>query len=266
MKAEKKNVSLHTCKNVVRMLRVLIVDDELGARRALQKNIEENCPELEIVATAANVPEAVRAIGLHSPDIVFLDIEMAGYNGFQLFDFFEKITFDVVFVTAYNQYAVRAFETAAIDYLLKPVSADRLLRAMEKIIQLRHSDTLQARRNYFQTYIENERKQRLSIETKEGVIWINTQDLVRIEADGAYSVLYLQNGKKHTVSKNIGDYEERLTHHSKTFFRAHRSHLININYVETVQNNGDIILLDGSSIPIARTRKSELIELLKNDI
>ena len=244
------------------VLNALIVDDESAPKKVLTELLRRYCPNVIVVGIAQSVPEAVQKINKLNPDIVFLDIEMPGLNGFQLFDFFDTITFDVIFVTAYNQYAVQAFEVSAIDYLMKPVSAERLIKAVSKVTHSRKEGEV-SQRELVQHFIREKIKTKLTIETMDKVHFIDVADIIRVEAEGAYCTLYLYNQEEFLVSRPLADYDKQLTEEAG-FFRIHRSHLVNIYFVETVDiDNAMLQLIDGSTLPIARTRKNEFNLYLK---
>jgi two-component system, LytTR family, response regulator len=242
-------------------LKALLVDDESASKMVLRQLLQEYCPEITVVGTAASVPEAVQKINDLAPDVVFLDIEMPILNGFQLFDFFETITFDVIFVTAYNQYAVQAFEVSAIDYLMKPISAERLQHAVAKIVQMGQKDA--NARQLGRQFIQQKFKSKLMVTHQKGLTLIDLPDVMRLEAQGAYAHIYLHNNKKLTVSNPLGDYEEQLSE-AAGFFRVHRSHLVNVYFIEKIELEANQIrLLDSTIIPVSRSRKTEFMAFLK---
>ena len=150
------------------MLKAIIVDDEGKARRILERFIVEYCPQLEIVAVVENVPEAVKAIQKTNPDVVFLDIEMPGYNGFQLLEFFDQIDFEIIFTTAYSEFALRAFQVSAIDYLLKPIQIDQLTLAVQKLVKIHGNSLIRQRLATLQKNLEEHKIKKIIIPLPEG--------------------------------------------------------------------------------------------------
>jgi two-component system LytT family response regulator len=245
------------------MLKAIIIDDEEGARFTLATLINEYCPNITIIAQCSNVPEGVLAINKHSPNIVFLDIEMPEYNGFELIGFFKEIEFEIIFVTAYSQYAIRAFEVSAIDYLLKPVDFEQLQHATEKAtLKISQSNIMQRLDLMKSTYEGNEFK-KIALPMSDGLMFIDVVDIVLFEADRAYTQVFLSNGSKLTVSKPMRTFEDVLNNR-QSFFRPHRSHLININYLKKyIRGDGIIFMDNGMSLAVSRERKQEFESLLK---
>ena len=240
-------------------LTAILIDDERSAISNLTQLIRQFCRGVSIVATAENATEGIREIQEHKPDVVFLDIEMPGGTGFDMLACFAERDFDVVFVTSYNQHAIKAFKYSAVDYLLKPVDIDELVQSVERIRQRRKepgpSDNLSGLMQNLKSGIPF----KLGIATTEGKQYIDIQDIVRLEADGSYTTIYRKNEPKLVVSRNLGEYEQLLQ--DQPFFRIHHSHLIHLSYVAgyTKKEGGWISMNDGSEIPVARRRK-ELFE------
>ncbi|HZS10523.1 MAG TPA: LytTR family DNA-binding domain-containing protein [Blastocatellia bacterium] len=206
-----------------RIFRAIIVDDERLARRELRSLLSEH-GEIEVAGEAGNVAQAVRLIGEQEPDVVFLDIQMPGESGFGLFDQVGK-TFDVIFVTAFDAYAIRAFEVNALDYLLKPINPERLARAVARLSAGDHIGTSTARR------LEYEDRLFLELDGHSRFLKINT--IVCLCAAGDYSEIFTADGGKSLVLKSLKEWEERLP--EKQFARIHRSTIINLEYIERVE-------------------------------
>lgn len=242
----------------------IIIDDEERARRTLQLMLENFCPNIEVLGAYKSVPDGVLAINKLNPDIVFLDIEMPEYNGFELLGFFKEVTFEIIFVTAYNQYALKAFEVSAVDYLLKPIDGDLLTKAVEKAAK--RIGTTQTREN-IQTLKENTETdifRRIALPVAEGLLFVEMEDIVYMEAEGAYTNVYLANKESVFVSKRLNYFEDLLSNR-KTFYRCHRSFMININFIKRLnRNEGHLELDNGTNIPISRDKKIDLEQLLKN--
>jgi two-component system, LytTR family, response regulator len=245
------------------MLKAVIIDDEAKARRILASFIEEYCPQLTLAGAAEDVVQGVKLIQRSQPDIVFLDIEMPGYNGFQLLEFFDDIDFEVIFVTANNEFALKAFQVSAVDYLLKPLQINQLVRAVEKAEKIRGNSLIKERLETLKTNMEAQEIKRIVVPVSEGSLFIDIKDITHLKAEGSYVNIFLKDGNKILVSKNIKDYEGRLTM-EEGFFRTHRSFLVNRRYVKTVSADGsEAILSNNQSIGIARERKQEFGQFMR---
>ncbi len=240
---------------------VLIVDDEKAVRSALQEILKLNFPFVTIVGEAASIPEAVREIHALHPQLVFLDIEMPGYSGLQLLDFFNpaEIDFDIVFVTAFNEYAIQAFKISAFDYLLKPVNTEDLKKTLERYLGKQHRQQLIERIKLLKDSLTNEKfPTQIAVSSLQGIDFIHLQNIIALEASGTYTTLILAEGDAIVSSKPLGEFEELLKRNTN-FFRVHRSHLINLHHVKKLSSKeGDNILLSkGIEVPLSRYRKKE---------
>lgn len=245
------------------MIKAIIIDDEEGARITLTALIKEYCPDVTIVAGAANVPDGVLPINKNNPDVVFLDIEMPDYNGFELLEFFKEINFEIVFVTAYSQYAIKAFEVSAIDYILKPVEIDPLKNAVEKVKQKRGQANIVQRLSLMKDTYKGEEVRKIALPMSDGLLFVDVNEIIFFEADRAYTNVFLNSGSKITVSKAMRTFEEILSGRL-FFFRPHRSYLINLNYVKKYVRGESIIIMDNNlNVGVSRERKQDFETLLK---
>jgi two-component system LytT family response regulator len=245
------------------MLKAIIVDDEGKARRILQRFIVDYCPQIEIVAMAENVPEAVKAIEKTKPDVVFLDIEMPGFNGFQLLEFIEEIDFEIIFTTAYSEFALKAFQVSAIDYLLKPIQIDQLMIAVQKLEKIHGNSLIHQRLATLEKNLEEYKIKKIVITLSEGSLFVELKDILFLKAEGSYANIFFKNGNKVIVSKNLKDYEDLLTI-EEGFFRTHRSFLVNTDYIKQISSDGsEATMINDSIINISRERKQELAIFLK---
>lgn len=245
------------------MIRAVIIDDEERSRNVLTSLLQEYCPKVEVTAIASNVPEGVLAINKYKPDLVFLDVEMPEYSGFELLDFFREIDFEIIFVTAYSQYAIKAFEVSAIGYLLKPVEITLLQQAVEKVKQKKEQVANQQRLELLKDTLQADEVRKIAFPMGDGLLFVEVTDIVFMEADGAYTNVYLRNGSKVLVSKKLKFFEEILSNR-KIFFRSHRSHLINVNFIKKYLRGESAILMDNnSSIQLSRDRKQDFEATLK---
>lgn len=244
------------------MIKAILIDDEAKARRILEALLKEYCTDVEIVATAADVPSGVIAINQHKPDVLFLDVEMPGYTGFQLLDFFRDIDFDIVFTTAHSDYAVQAFRVSAIDFLLKPIQISELIAAVDKVKakQGHNKERLSVLKENF----KDNAVKKLALPVAEGLLFADTDTLTHLEADGAYTHFHFEDGKKVIVSKKIKEFEEALTQQSN-FFRTHRSYIVNLKKIKQyVKQEGGYVLLENDiQVPLARERKDEFLQVIE---
>jgi two-component system LytT family response regulator len=235
----------------------VIIDDEPDAVGFISTIIGEYCPDLEVSGTANNIKDGIQIIRDIKPELVFLDVEMSNGTGFDLLTHFPDKEFDVVFITAFNHYAIRAIKFSAIDYILKPININEFIKAVGKVIDKHRSDKFKGNEN-IEALLENIRSSlptRLVIPTSDGREYLNPKDIIRIEADRSYSWFFIREKRKILVSKHLKEYQDLLN--DRNFFRPHNSHLINLNYVKKyVRHDGGYIeMTDGSQIPISRNRK-----------
>jgi two-component system, LytTR family, response regulator len=244
-----------------------MVDDELQNSKALDIKLKELADDIEVVGVFNYPEKAVSAIRKLKPDLVFLDIEMPGMNGFQLLEKLEQFDFEVIFVTAYNEYMLNALHISALDYLLKPVDTEELKNALERFrkrINNQHNGL--DKKGQFELLSETLRDQnaprRLAVATLQGITFLKIKDIVRVEALSNYSTFHLVNKQKIMVSKTLKDFESLLI--QQNFFRANRSCIVNTDYIIRYKNEdgGVLELHDGTEIGVGPHRKSELLDLL----
>ncbi|MDY8137863.1 LytTR family DNA-binding domain-containing protein [Aquimarina sp. 2201CG5-10] len=235
------------------ILTSIIVDDEINARENLRYILESTCKDVKILDEASTVDDAIELIKEHNPQVVFLDIEMPQKNGFQLFEAFTEISFQVVFITAYDSYAIKAFQVAAIDYLLKPVDISLLQNAIKKVKTYFSNNTKDVR---LQLLKENKPKiSKIAVPYKSDYAIIKVDDIICIQADRMYSLIYTSDSKKYVVSKKLHYYEE-LFSEENTFIRVHRSWIINTDQILSYSKKDRLILLnDNKSIPVSKGYK-----------
>lgn len=245
------------------MLKAIIIDDEENARITLAALLQDYVPDVEIVAQCVNVPEGVLAINKHNPDVVFLDIEMPEYNGFELIGFFKEITFEIVFVTAYSQYAIRAFEVSAVDYLLKPVEIENLKSAVARVNEKRKNSSIMQRLDIMQQVYRGGEIHKIALPMSDGLLFVEVNRIVLFEADRAYTDIYLNDGSKITVSKAMRTFEEILSNRPY-IFRPHRSFLINLNFIKKYNRGESLIVMDNQFVVnVSRDKKAEFEAVLK---
>lgn len=246
-------------------MKVLIVDDEQNARAALRGMIAANFPEISIVGEAASVPEAVKMIHQNDPDVVLLDIEMPGYLGIDLLDFFDEkaIRFKIIFVTAYNDYALKAFDLAAVDYLLKPTRMEQLKRAFDRV-SLPENDA-----KSYQVLKENLQGRSISkiaLQTAEGLQICQLSDIRYFKADGAYTHIHFVDGPRITVSRSLQEYN--ALEDTGKFFRINRSYIVNIEHIAKIsKKDGGFVLMDnGEEISATPEKRAILQNYFKDNI
>lgn len=247
-------------------LRALIVDDEFNASSNLQMMIEEFCPELDVLATAASAEEARNFLADKEVDVVFLDIKMPQEDGFSFLKSLPERSFSVVFTTAHNEFALKAFREDAIDYLEKPINVDDLQKAVAKL-QRTHQKGItnisesEALRDWFKDVNLFPENEKTAVPTRDGYVVLRSKDIVRLEASDSYTNIYLVDGKRYMSSKNIKVYEDKLN--KKVFFRTHKSHIINTMFhleAFTRTDGNFAILSDKSSVPVSRRKLPEFLE------
>lgn len=231
---------------VVGKIKAILVDDEESARDVLQNLLERFCPDIELLAKCENIPEAVQEIKKYQPDLVFLDIEMPQYSGFEIVKFFSEINFQIVFVTAYDQYAIKAFEVSAVDYLLKPIDIARLKLSIDRVRQQQNILQQAERLTLLNTILEQREIKSIVISDKGQQHVINIKNIIAVEAQESYCFIHTPQ-KKITASKNLKHFET-LLERMPQFIRVHKSWLINkehlLNYSKsefTIQLSGNII-------------------------
>lgn len=245
-------------------VKVIIVEDEISAQKYLQNLLERNFPDCSVMAIADNVPDAIKAVDLHQPDILFLDIEIKMGSGFDILIALPGLRSEVIFATSFNQFAIDAFKYHAVGYLLKPLEDQRALETIRRAIsriEQQNSDQQIARLLQFIQHPAPQR-QRLSIHTIEGIELVPLNEIVYVTAKGNYSELKLRNGCKMTTSKKLKDIEEQLP--AQDFMRIHNSYIANTEYIQKYYRGrgGLAIMTDGSSLPVSVARKDEFIKYL----
>lgn len=241
-------------------LNAIIIDDEPNCSDVLKWQVESYCTEVNILREVNQAEEAVNVISELKPDVVFLDIEMPRLSGFELLNLIKPIDFHLIFTTAYNSFALKAFKENAIDYLLKPIEKNDLINAVEKIKRLNKN----AEHANYSELINGISKQlllqkRIALPTNDGVRFIEVDQIIRVEGDNNYSFVFLENGDKICISKTLKQIEDKLQ--GFTFYRVHQSHLINMNHIEKMvkDDGGYLVMSDKSTITIARNKKSTFL-------
>jgi two-component system, LytTR family, response regulator len=247
------------------MIHILIIDDEHKARNILHHYLVENIQEDMDIRQAASVDAALSLLQEFTPDIVFLDVEMPVRNGFDFLSEVKSPAFDIIFTTAFNQYAIQAIRFSALDYLLKPIDPDELKTAVQR--HLEHKATTREKEELYQNLVQNLGKKdirdfKIAVTSTEGAHFFMIDDIIRIEADSSYAHIVLKDGKRFTASKTLKYFEEMLEEYS--FLRVHKSHLINPAHIRQINADHSMATMtDGSQVEISRRKKDEVKNLIK---
>ncbi len=243
------------------MLTAIIVDDETGSRNALQQKLGNYCPAVQVIAVCENGEEGIKNIEEKKPDIVFLDVEMPRMNGFTMLQQLRYRNFELIFITAYDHYAISAIKFSALDYLVKPVEIQELKTAVNKAIEKRAESTanrpLEA---LLHNLLSKEKdRHRIALPSMEGLQFVETGNIIYLEAESNYTIFYMSNNKKITVTKTLKDFEELLP--VSVFVRIHHSHIININCIEKYikGDGGQVLMKNGTTLDVARRKKQEFL-------
>lgn len=246
------------------MIKAVLIDDEKNALEMLEWQLQNYCPQVQITALCRNADEGVTAIQEQTPQLVFLDIEMPRKNGFDVLLHFPEPQFDVIFTTAYDQFAIKAFRFAALDYLLKPIDAQDLIAAVQryekKQLHLQFKDQLDLLlQQYKQPHLA---PGKLPFATQEGIVFIKPETIIRCESLSNYTTLYFIDSPKLVISKTLKEIEDLLQPYG--FFRVHHSHLINLKQVSRYvkADGGYIEMSDRSQVPVSRQRKDFVLDVL----
>jgi len=247
-------------------IRSIIIDDEPNNIENLQSLIDKYCPQVDVVATAYNAAEGITAIQNLKPNLIFLDIQMPMASGFDLLSAFTTIEFEVIFITAYDQYGIQAIKFSALDYLLKPINLDEfkvaIQRATEKIAARRQNQNIENLLAYVKSGQTVAPK--IALPTLNETMYIKVNEIVRCEASGNYTTFCLERGETILVCRTLKEFADLLVLHE--FVRTHQSHLVNLNYVKSYlkEDGGTLLLNDQTKIPISRQNRDAVRELLHN--
>ena len=248
-------------------IQTIIIDDEQNARENLKIILQDFCPDINVVAEAGSAEEARVLIAKHEPNLLFLDINMPNEDGFELLDSIENKNFSVIFITAHNQFALKALKAGAIDYIEKPIDIEDLQAAVNKI-SVEDKDGGNVDYNMIKTllneYKDDSKSDIIAVPTLSGYEIIKAEDIVHLEADESYTRIFLADGKKCTSSMTIARYEKVLD--NNIFFRIHKSHIINTRHhlKEFNRHEGNVAIMDtGEAIPVARRKLSGFISAIK---
>jgi two-component system LytT family response regulator len=248
-------------------MNVLIIDDEPKARRLLKVIIEENCPRITQVLQAEDLLSGVALIKSDKPSIVFLDIEMPEHSGLEIMDFIEKNTheFEIIFTTAYSEYAIQAFQLSAIDYILKPVRPNQIKEAVDKAISSLGKTQINKRLAELKASLQDNNFKKIGLPNADGIKFVNFNDIIMLEADGMYTNVSTVKDGTILVSKPLKFFVEILQK-IKTFYRPHRSHLINLTYIKDYikKDGGYIVMENDKTVSISNDKKEEFLAIVQS--
>lgn len=245
------------------MIKGVIIEDEHNARETLRILIEKYCKNVEVVGEATDVKSGMECINRYHPDLVFLDIEMPDGDGFDLLSQVKKFDFDIIFTTAYSEFAVQAFKYNTIDYLLKPIVHEELIQAVDKAEMELQTRDLSKKFNQLLSYIKNgKNKTRIVLSTNERYDIVEISDIIMCKADRNYTSFYLEDGNVITVSKTMKEFEETLTKNG--FIRSHRQYLVNLDHIKSFgRNTSNVIRLTRNlEAPVSTRNKDKLLEII----
>ncbi len=243
----------------------ILVDDMPQALQILQADLEDISPDVKITGTADSVVSAAKLLRQGQPDLLFLDIMLGDGTGFDLLEIFPNLSSKVIFVTAYEEHAIKAFRFAAIDYLLKPINQDDLLKAVERArgqLSVSSNESIDILKETIKN--PDSLPKRISLHTQERIVVVEIENIIRCESDGNNTMFTLNSGKKIFVTKTLKQFDQLFSEH--TFVRTHQSHLINIKHIqEYVRKEGGYLKMkNGDNIPVAVRKKAVIMELLDN--
>jgi len=246
-----------------KLLRTIIIDDEVLMRQTLEMLIDEHCPNVKLVAQAGSVESGVKAIRRHHPDLVLLDIKMDDGTGFDLLKQLEPVDFKVIFITAYDEYAIKAIKFSALDYLLKPVEPEELVNAInktEKLVVKELNTQLSVLEDNMHS--SNIPTKKIILKTFDNIHLVKMHNIVFCESEDNYTHFHLLDNNKILVSNTLKEYDELLSEYG--FFRAHKSFLINLSHIVRFEKaeGGSIVLSNNNIVPVAKRKKEQLLELL----
>lgn len=246
------------------MLTAIIIDDETSSRSSLKQKLAKHCPEIELIGECENGEEGILMLKNSKPDIVFLDVEMPRMNGFSMLHQIPVRNFEVIFITAYDHYAIKAIKFSALDYLVKPVAIEDLKLALEKVAQKRKMEPGNQRLELLLQNLLTEKKelQRIGIPSMEGLQFVEAGQIIYLEASSNYTCFHLANGQKLTVAKTLKDFEELLP--ASIFMRIHHSYIINKNLVKKYikGEGGQVIMVNDTVLDVARRKKEEFMKAM----
>ena len=245
-------------------IKVVLIDDESQSRKTLQCFLQDYCPQVEIIGEADSVLSGYQLLQKESPDVIFLDVQMNDGTGFDLLNKISNPSFQVIFTTAFDEFAIKAFQYNAIDYLLKPIDVDELIRSVGKVNPSDNGSAFQGQLASLLETTQTEKFNKIVLSANDGLHFLELDGIVRLQSDANYTTFYLIDGRRIIVSKTLKNFETLLE--GEDFFRPHRSHIINLNHVSKIlkEDGGYLLMKDGYKVPISRSKKEEFMTLVKD--
>lgn len=248
-------------------MKAIIIDDEERARRLLRTLIGDSCPQITEVEEAPNLKEGIRKINEFQPEIVFLDIEMPGYSGIQLLDFFPSsmVNFEIIFTTAYSEYAIKAFQLNAVDYLLKPLRDEQVAVAVEKAIQQRGKSQISEKLDELKNTLQSSNIRKIGLPLANGILFVKFDDIILMEADRMYTRVFTMTDGEILVSKPLKFFAD-LLEDSSEFYKPHRSYLVNLKFLKqyVTSDGGYIVMENNRTVSISKEKKEEFLQLMQS--
>lgn len=247
-------------------MKVVVVDDEQNIREGIVDIINNYCPEVKSVFEASDVSSALQIINQVNPDILILDISLGDETSFDILDRLNYADFKIIFVTAYEEYAVKAIKISALDYLVKPLNPKELIQAVNNAHKQLESDQTELKLEALLTNIKNisEGVKKIILKTSDSIFMVNIRDIIRCESDDYYTKFHLIDNRKIMVSKTLKEYEELLSEYG--FFRSHQSHMVNLYFMDHFdkKSGGTIFMKDNSKVPVSSRKRNALLKVIDN--
>ena len=245
-------------------MRAIIIDDEKHCREGLAILLSKYCPDVELLGQCDGAKAAIKSIAQYQPDIIFLDIEMPGMNGFEMLEYCSGYDFEIIFTTAYNEYAIKAIRHSALDYLLKPINKNELTEAVARAKGTKKQSASSRIASLLQSISGKKNAERIALPTIDGLIMVDTKDILYCESENNYTRFHLQDGKNIFVSKTLKK-TETLLQDNENFYRIHHSFLINLDYLKQYikGDGGEVIMANGKSLPVSRIKRTEFLTKLE---
>jgi two-component system LytT family response regulator len=245
------------------MIRALIIDDEIHCVKSLLWDLHQAAPQIEVVGSAASGAEGLEMIALHNPELIFLDISMPGMNGFEMLEQLPSIPFKIIFTTAHDQYAAKAFRKSAVDFLVKPIDRNDLAEAIQKVsVNFETEKNNSVVSNLLHNYRRPEAMQRVALPLRDGYEFVVPEEIIYLEAEGSYTKIYFSDKKQVLVSRSIGEISEMLP--TELFVRIHHSYIVNIACVtHFLRSDGGLVQLkNGTKLMVSKSKKNEVMDRL----
>ncbi|MEP6737264.1 MAG: LytTR family DNA-binding domain-containing protein [Chryseolinea sp.] len=248
-------------------LKAVLVDDEKHCLELLTWQLEQFCPTVDIVGVCDSSEKALTILSNETVDLTFLDIEMPNMNGFEMLKRLKNIRFEIIFTTAYDKFAVKAFKFSALDYLLKPIDKDELIQAVNKVKEKKNQPILPEQLNILFENLYNQKQpaQKIALPTMNGLEFVIADDIIHCHSEGNYSHIFLRDGSKFLICRTLKETEELLSGHN--FFRVHHSHSINLNHIKKYVkgDGGYVVMINNATINVSRSRKEQLLRMFSNN-